>query len=339
MTTTTYASTREASARKMPWNVMGKALDVDATSVTDALAKTGMDYTVRLIDVQGIETVKGGANDGLTVTHDAPMFRAVVRPLPDGSDKLLGITGTRFRPIQNVEAFAPADYLVSEFGAKIVGAADYRNGSASLLVVDLAEPVILDRPDGGTDRIDLDLLIKNTHDGSGALTLALTGIRLACTNAVQAAVRDAERVWKISHTPNAKARLDVAAEAIKKATSYRQEFTIAAQAMMDAPMIDAEFAKIVSGIWKADAADDTKAAERRREVQAEVLGIYRSSSTLEGVRGTRWAGYSAVTEWLDWARPVKGDSDQAKAQSRAEGALDGPYVRAKARAWSTFAAV
>ena len=254
-----YSHSRE-TARALPWNVMGAALTISATTVADALRQAELDYTVRLIDVEAVTTVKGGANDGAPIRLPAENYRAVVRPLADGSERVLGITGRRFRPIQNVDAFAPADYLVSEFGAKIVGAADFRNGAASLLVCDLAEPVILDRPDGGTDRVDLNLLIKNTHDGSGALTLALTGMRFACTNAIQAALRASVRTWKITHTPNAAARLAIATTAIQEAVTYRQEFTTMAQAMMDAPMIEAEFAKIVGNIWKADDIDTTRAA-------------------------------------------------------------------------------
>lgn len=327
---------RYGESREMPWNVMGGALASNADTVAQALAETGLDYTVRMTPLEGVE--REVDDDGLTVGEtrlDADEWRAVVRPMPDGTDRIIGVTGRRFRPIQNVDAFAPADYLVSEFGAKVTGAADFRNGKASLLVVDLARPISLTRTDGGEDPLNLYLLIKNAHDGSAALTMALTAMRLACTNAVQAAIANAERSWKVSHTPKADARLQVARQSMLAAIDYHDAFQEKAQAMIDTAMVDAEFDKIISRLWAVKPDAEGVAAERRRAIQDEVRAIYHDSPTLDGVRGTRWGAYSAVTEWLDHFRPVKGD----EAASRAEGALEGPYVRMKANVWKMLATV
>lgn len=108
--------------------------------------------------------------------------------------------------------------------------------------------------------------------------------------------------------------------------------------MADTRMVDAEFNKIVASLWYADPEDESRKAEQRREVQEEVRALYQTSDTLAGVRGTMWGGYNALTEYLDHFRPVKGQTPEAQAVSRAEGALEGAYVRRKVAILDRFAA-
>lgn len=325
-TTNTITGPQYGESRDMPWNVMGKDLTAKAgKNLAKALKESGLDYDVEVWDTKAVCPLTGRE-------MESPKAAQIVRPTPDGL-KVVGSTGRRFTPIQNRDAFAVGADLVGDFGATITGLADFRHGGASLMVVDLGRPIVLNTPDGGQDVIDLNLLVKNAHDGSSALTFALTPMRLACTNALQAAIAGATRSWKISHTPNAQERVNLAVVAIKEAVGYQEKFQEVAQAMVDQPMVDAEFAKIVGRLWKVAPDAEGKVADRKRDIQAQVIDLYRNSPTLESVRGTRWAGYNAVTEYLDHYRPVKGDEGLA----RAEGALEGPNVRVKDNMWKMFA--
>lgn len=339
MTTThnTIAGPHYGESRQMPWNVMGKDLtDVASRDLGKALRESGLDFDVRTLPVVAHEGPKGEPIAFHTLI-EAEKSRAVVRPTPEG-DKVVGMVGTRYTPIQNRDAFAIANDLVGEYGATIAGLADFRHGGASLMVLDLNRPITLTTPDGGEDVLDLNLYVKNSHDGSSALTFALDAMRLACTNALPALLRNAKRSWKISHTPNAEERVSLAVQAIKEAIGFQEEFQVMAQAMVDQPMVDAEFAKIVQRLWPVDPEATGKVAERRRDIHAQVMGLFRESPTLTHVRGTRWAGYNALTEYLDHYRPVKG-GEAVQDVARAEGALEGPNVRVKTNVWKMFAGV
>lgn len=331
-----YGSGVPAEQRRLPWNVMGKRLDgMDYASTADALADNGLDYQVEMWDLYGAPRTQASVAEPQNLVH-APNLRTVVRPMPDGTTKVLAASGVRYTPIQNDVAFAVADDLRQEHGAKIVGAADFRSGGASLMVVDLTAPVTLQTPEGTEDRTDLFLVIKNAHDGSAALTFAFTPVRIACTNALPAAISGAVRAWKINHTPNAQERVDLAAKAIRDAVAYRDAFTVAAQAMMDQAMSDREFDAIVARMFPvAEGREATKAGQNALEVRAQMGALYGQSETLEGIRGTLWGGYNAITEWYDWARPVRQEGEDV---ARAEGALEGPYTRRKANVWDTFLA-
>jgi phage/plasmid-like protein (TIGR03299 family) len=320
------------TTRPMPWDVMGKALAPShRTNLTKALKAAGLDYEVQVWDSIAENPAGGGQIRN-------PKGRQIVRPMPDGSLQVIGQTGTRFTPVQNRNAFGIATNLVGDFGAEITGLADFRHGGSSLLVLDLGRPTSLTTPHGGQDVLNTYLYVKNAHDGSAALTLALSTVRLDCTNvlpAVFAGAKAAKSIWKVSHTPNAAERIALAQEAVLSAVGFSEQFAAAAQKMMDQPMVDAEFAKIVAGLWAVKPDATGKVADRKREIQAEVLDLFQTSPTMDQIRGTRWAGYNALTEYLDHFRPVKGDA----AVARAEGALEGPNVRVKARMFKMMAGV
>lgn len=328
------------TARQLPWDAMGGALTVKgAKTVKAALASKGLDYTVerREARVGNAQMPKDpAAGDALACKRAhlaAPAFQALVRPMPDGTEKVLAFTKLRYTPQQNVNVFQPAEYLVAEFGWTITGAADYRDGTKSILVLEAPEGVTLAGHDGHQDRVDLNLVITNDHAGNAAVTYALTPMRFACTNALPAAIAGAERVWKVSHTPKAQERIDLAADALRRAMVYRDGLQVTAQKMLDQEMTDAMFSRMIQRLYPVKVSDEGVKAERRRELHATLETMWNTSPTIKGIEGTRWAGYNVVTEYLDHMRPVRKEASVA----RAEGALEGAYVRQKSALWNLFA--
>jgi len=58
------------------------------------------------------------------------------------------------------------------------------------------------------------------------------------------------------------------------------------------------------------------------------------ADTNAAIRGTRWAGYQAVTEYLDHAAPVNGKTASDKAINRALRSIDGAAVDLKEKAFA-----
>lgn len=326
-TTSTVTGPQYGETREMPWNVMGKALrPTQTTDLAKAMAATEMDFDVEVWDTIAVDPITGRQ-------MDSPKAAQIVRPIPSKGLAVVGSTGRRFTPIQNRDAFAVAMDLMKA-GATIGGLADIRHGGASFLALDLHRDMTV-TVKRHADVTSLNLLIVNGHDGNSALTFALTPVRIACTNALQGAIRGADRVWKMSHTPNAEQRVTLARESIIKAAGFAEAFQAKAQKMANQRMVDAEFAKIVANLPGLKVADDAagKVADRKRETQAGIISLYRESPTLDGIRGTVWGGYNALTEYLDHYRPVKGNARL----TRAEGQIDGPNVRVKANLFRQFA--
>jgi len=71
-----------------------------------------------------------------------------------------------------------------------------------------------------------------------------------------------------------------------------------------------------------------RSISRTQEQRAQVINLY-TSSPVRAEENTAWGLYNAVTEWADWASPVKGDDRDA---ARAEKVLMGETETLKDRA-------
>jgi len=105
--------------------------------------------------------------------------------------------------------------------------------------------------------------------------------------------------------------------------------------MIHTTLAEAAFRKVCDEIWKP--LTDT-ATERSKTIAANrmhsLTGLFVDAATNANIRGTRWAGYQAVTEYLDHAAPVHGKTTVDKAVNRALRAIDGSVVEVKERAFA-----
>ena len=103
--------------------------------------------------------------------------------------------------------------------------------------------------------------------------------------------------------------------------------------MIRAEITRREFDSIVSTVFPEPKKTDTgstKSATQYRNLRDQVDALMWSSATQENIRGTKWAAFNAIGEYLDWYRPVKGaGSDQAgQDKLRAEGSVTSDLIAA-----------
>lgn len=305
--TTSTSLPRYGESRQLPWSVMGGNLKPEhTTDYLGALNEKGLNYDIALRPAGFLHTEPAGQFPDFERWSSAPGNFAITRPMV-GYPMALAYCGKRYTPIQNRDAFSVGGYLVSEFGATVDAVADFRHGHATLMALKLdGASITLDTPGGTRDVTDLYLVMINVHDGSGALSFNLTPVRVACTNAVTASLRGA-RTWRVSHTPNASSRIELANDAILRSVSYQEALEEAAQRMVDTPCSAVEFDKITHRLWPSPATHggkETLAAQKAAAVRAQAMHLFTHSPNLDAVRGTRWAAYNALVEWADHYRPV-----------------------------------
>jgi hypothetical protein len=92
-----------------------------------------------------------------------------------------------------------------------------------------------------------------------------------------------------------------------------------------------QFEKVVAELWPlADDASDT-AKNNAKQRTATLRYLIRDADTQKAIKGTRYAGYQAITEYLDHFAPAKSDT------VRATRALTGAGADIKARAFELLA--
>lgn len=314
----TYGSNKPA------WHNLGTVVAGQPTSA-DAIRLAKMNWTV------GLEPVLADNGQGGFFEVDNAYLTARQDLAKDDSRRILGVVKGRYQPIQNADCFAIADDLVGESGARFETAGTLRNGRIVWLLAKLPSRITVK-----DDQLEKYLLLKSTHDGSGALQVMCTPVRVVCWNTLSMAVRGAKTAQSVSirHTSNARARIDEAKRVLGLADSYFNA--------------QAEMLDYLSGVQlppektraflqtlipdPAEGANKTRAVNARREIGSLYLGGQKGGNQT-AVKGTAYGLLNAVVEYSDHRRTTRvGSGSVSKAESRMESVLWGSGADLKQKA-------
>ena len=187
--------------RETPWHGLGTRV-LTAPASKEALEVAGLNWKV----VQ--EPVYTEANELIEG------YKANVR---DSDRKVLGVVTNRYKVIQNEEAFSFTDSLLGE-GVRYETAGSLQGGKKVWLLARMPQDYIITG-----ERISPYLVFSNTHDGSGAIKVALTPIRVVCNNTLNLALSSAKRSWSMIHTGDIQGKLEEAKDTLFKAEAYMDE--------------------------------------------------------------------------------------------------------------------
>ena len=155
--------------REKPWHGLGTRVE-EAPASADALRLAGLDWQVLQ---EPIFTDQGEVITG---------YKANVR---DSDRRVLGVVSDRYRIVQNQEAFSFTDTLLGS-GVRYETAGSLQDGRRVWLLARLPREYII-----SGERISPYLVFSNTHDGSGAVKVALTPVRVVCNNTLNLALQTA----------------------------------------------------------------------------------------------------------------------------------------------------
>lgn len=187
-----------SSGRQVPWHNLGIIVE-DAPTSEEAIRLAGLNWEVQQQPIY--------LADGTEIKGNYANVRS-----SDG--KALGIVGDRYKIVQNTDAFAFTDALLGE-GVRYETAGSLKDGKVIWLLAKMPETIeILG------DKVDPYMVFTNTHDGSGAVRVCMTPVRVVCNNTLNAAIRGARRVWSARHTGSVTNKLDDARETLQFASQY-----------------------------------------------------------------------------------------------------------------------
>jgi phage/plasmid-like protein (TIGR03299 family) len=292
-----------------PWHGLGTKLE-SAPTTREAIVAAGLDWQV---EERKLITADGAL--------DVPA-KALVRAT---DERVLGVVGPGWTPLQNDKAFDFFDPFLATGEAKLETAGSLRGGQRIwiLALLNLAPSEVVKG-----DEIRKYVLLSNSHDGSLAVRVGFTPVRVVCANTEAMAISSAaskllrirhtknvvvslEKVGEIMNTANQNfeatieqyrrlARLDVTEESLKKYVNLvfapkRVERAIAEKAAAAGFAGEGFAAAMV-----ADAEAEATAEELNSRIFPRVRELFETGSgnQLPGVRGTAWAAYNAITEYL-----------------------------------------
>lgn len=280
-----------AYAGATPWHGLGTALaDEDLYDWEKACIKSGLNWTVELVPLVTQDT-------GAKVDH-----RAVRRS--DG--RILGTVGARYCPLQNADAFKWFTPFLIAKEAALHTAGSLRHGSRIWVLAKLnRDPIVV----AAGDEVEKYILLSHSHDGSLAVRVGFSPIRVVCANTLAMAHRaDASKLIRLKHTKDLLENLANIREVMDAADA---EFTASAEQyklLARKSVNQADLEKYVRLVFEVE--DDKDASTRMKNLMQEVTGLFEAGrgNDLPSIRGTLWAGYNAVTEWLSYHRGRNADN-------------------------------
>ena len=269
--------------RETPWHGLGTKV-LEAPASKDALQLAGLNWRVMQ---EPIYTAMEELVDG---------YKANVR---DSDRKVLGVVTDRYRVIQNDEAFAFTDELLGA-GVKYETTGSLQGGRKVWLLAHMPHEYII-----SGERISPYLLFSNTHDGSGAIKVALTPIRVVCQNTLNLALANAKRSWSMIHTGDIKEKMQEAKDTLFLAENYMDELGKEFEALRMKKLTDKrvmEYIEILLPIEDGSTPQQEKNMKRLRE---DMKVRYFDAPDLQGVGKNAYRFVNAVSDFATHAEPLR----------------------------------
>lgn len=309
--TSTASPASPVSPLTPAWRRVGADVTGAATA-HEALAAAGLDWSV-----QARPLAIAGSSDRIAG------HKAIVRS--DTGD-VLGVVGSRYQPIQNLEAFAWADRVVGSGGASFESAGVMGGGKLVWMLLRLAGELRV----GSTDDVTRPyVLVVNAHDGSRSLLVLRTAVRLVCSNTLLAVLREAKRrTLALRHTSGSLDRLDEARQVLGLAAREFDRMRLAMTAMAAVRFAEADARGFFAGLLpprEGEGADPL--------LESLMVAWHDPRQQMPGIAGTLWAAVNAVTQYADWERPARGEGAERE-QRRLRSMWLGPGAALKAKAWN-----
>jgi phage/plasmid-like protein (TIGR03299 family) len=296
------------SKHRSAWVRGGTA--VEANSAASAATQAGLNWTVRTGELQAVSTPLTIDEHGVTpATYiDVPKKQAIVR---EDNNTVIGIVGTKYKVVQNMEVFNALDTLVDAGDARYAAAGEFNGGSNIWMVLELPRGISV-----ANDPHAAFLLVKTSHDGSSSVVIKPIIERLFCANQVNGLISNGrnrkfnEYTYRMSHTTNQ----ELSVADIRNITNLTyqaiDDYELTANRLLNIDFSREQALNFFKNVWALPSkVEDTPydlltRGERKqqtiaKDARAKAWAIYSESETQENIRGTAFGAWHAVVEFAD----------------------------------------
>lgn len=269
------------SVREKPWHGLGKIIKEAPTS-RDAIELAGLNWSVNsnpIYDVFGNE-IKG--------------FKANTR---SSDNSVLGVVTDKYKIVQNIDAFDFTDNLIGE-EMYYETAGSLRKGKTIWLLGKMPERYICE------DKFEPYIVFTNTHDGTGAVKIAMTPIRVVCNNTLNMALSSAKRSWSTKHMGNMEAKLSEARHTLELANDYLNNLAIEADKLANETMKEEDIVYTLNEMFPID---DDASDRQKQNIQNAKDGIMicMLRPDIAKFLNTKWGFINAVSDYVGHSIPVR----------------------------------
>lgn len=257
---------------------------------------------------------------------EVPDKYATIRML---DEKPLGVVGSRYKVLQNKDAFQFVADIVDSGEASIVTAGTLRGGATIWFLCKLPGSVRISGLDSET--METYILISNSHDGSSAIRVAIVHVRVVCANTLAAAfgsVKDGHK-FSIRHTDSIEGNLMEARTALGLAFKSQEGMVETAERLLDVTITDEDIAKWLDGFLPVP--EDEKAKNRKlvEKHRAGIVNALETTPNLTYIKGTAWGLVQATSQYADHRTFTRKSGVHSAAENRFRAAVSGSNLTSR----------
>lgn len=271
------------SVREKPWHGLGTVVS-EAPKSAEALRLAGLDWKV----IQAsIYTNQGEKVDGYRVN-----MRSTDR-------QVLGVVTDRYKVIQNDEAFAFTDELLGA-GVRYETAGSLQEGRKVWLLARLPREFII-----AGERISPYLVFSNTHDGSGAVRVCVTPIRVVCNNTLNLALSTASRSFSMVHTGDIKGKIAEAKETLFMADKYMENLGKEFEKLRKQRVTDQQIKEYIEMLLPIEKGASIIQIKNVKKLREDMKARYYDAPDLQDVGNNAYRFINMVSDFATHGEPLR----------------------------------
>ena len=270
--------------RTKPWHGLGVQVQ-EAPESKDALRLAGLDWKVYQREVY--------TDSGIKIEG----YRANVI---NTENKVLGVVTERYKIVQNEEAFSFTDTLLGK-GVRYETAGSLQEGKKVWLLARLPKEYII-----SGEQISPYLVFSNSHDGSAAVRVAVTPIRVVCNNTLNLALSTAKRSWAMVHTGNIKGKIHEAQETLFMAENYMSKLGKEFEELKRQKLSERQVKEYIELLLPLEKTTSLVTAKNVKKLRDDLRARYYDAPDLQDVGGNNaYRFINAVSDFATHNEPLR----------------------------------
>jgi len=280
-----------------PWHGLGKRF-IEAPTLDEAIIAAGLNWKVT---TEPLFAGNGEKAPALLTRRDM-----------DGS--ILGVVGPSYQPLQNDKAFEFFKPFIDNKEAAIECAGSLRLGKRVFVLAKInRDPIVVK----GSDVVDKYILLSNSHDGTLAVRVGFTPIRVVCANTLAMAHDNtASKLIRVKHSGNVEMNLEKIRETMNVADAEfeatAEQYRLLASKEINSSDLE-KYIKIVFATKKqlAEAEGNLEEVGAGSRIREQIINLFENGrgQNLAETKRTLFSAYNAVTEYVQYER---GDDKQIR---------------------------
>jgi phage/plasmid-like protein (TIGR03299 family) len=279
-----------------PWHGLGVQVPARA-SADEMILAAGLSWQV---EKKPIPNVGAGADK-------KPRRHHLVRMPQNNSEPEvpLGVVSSRYRPLQNFEAFRFFDPIIGNDKAVFETAGSLGNGERVWVLAKVPGEIRVVEDDCCSRY----LLLSNSHDGQGAVIVKFTPIRVVCQNTLLLALESGEKSYRVRHSTNMLYRLqdveDLLAVMWETFKAAEDLFQSLARVQVNTARLNA----YLKAVYPSP--DEQRNGTKRPERWNRIAELFENGDAPKlSPSHTLWGAYNAVTRYEDYRQANEAGPDR-----------------------------